>query len=204
MIDGFLNGLRRTGERVQRRSEEVAQAARLRLEIFQLGRELDAMYARLGRAYHGNASVSSLEEIRAEIARVDEEIAARERLMAELGSAAEHEPTLPGDLALPKTTLTKVVPAPTEPLPGAQTALSVWREKEAQRMTDDHSPHTDRPYGTLDTDPNEAGNPEKPGVTDRAVGVGNDEEREKIYRHPNNVKEGELSSRDPDPLASKD
>ncbi len=95
MIDGFLNTLRKTGERVQRRGEEVAQAARLRLDIFQLNRELDALYARLGRAYHGNASVASLEEIRAEIGRVDEEIAARERLLTELGADLQDPAEVP-------------------------------------------------------------------------------------------------------------
>ena len=169
MIDGFLSTLRKTGERVQRRGEEVAQGARLRLDIFQLGRELDALYARLGRAYHGNAEVSTLEEIRAEITRVDEEIAARELLMTELGveldsSRAEPMGAAAGQVNLVKPSTPTVSPfavaAPvlytartevsdtviahqetqTEEVQPreAQTALSVWREKEAARMSDEN------------------------------------------------------------------
>ena len=162
MIDGFLNTLRKTGERVQRRGEEVTQAARLRLDIFQLGREQGEMYARLGRAYHGNASVSALEEIRAEIARVDEEIAAREKLIAELGTDLKEEAASPhpADLgvnlskapASPVTvspaTASPATASPTNvaglhPTPAeAPTALSVWREKEATRMTDHDKTNT--------------------------------------------------------------
>ena len=169
MIDGFLSTLRKTGERVQRRGEEVAQGARLRLDIFQLGRELDALYARLGRAYHGNAEVSTLEEIRAEIARVDEEIAARELLMTELGaeldsSRAEPVGAAAGQVNLVKPSTPAASPfAVAAPVPQtartevsdtviahqetqteevqpreAQTALSVWREKEAARMSDEN------------------------------------------------------------------
>ena len=172
MIDGFLSTLRKTGERVQRRGEEVAQGARLRLDIFQLGRELDALYARLGRAYHSNAEVSTLEEIRAEIARVDEEIAARELLMtelgAELGGAGASSaginaagapvnlvkarmpaaspflvPTVPGvqtvqaevgETQFGQQAIQTEAPRTTDP----QTALSVWREKEAARMSDEN------------------------------------------------------------------
>ena len=148
MIDGFLNSLRNVGERVQRRGEEVTQAARLRLDIFQLGREQGEMYARLGRAYHGNASVSTLEEIRAEIARVDEEIAARENLITELGTEqpgnAAGEPS-PVDLSKSPSgpassgPLTPSTLHPTATPAQAPTALSVWREKEATRMSDqDH------------------------------------------------------------------
>ena len=161
MIDGFLNTLRKTGERVQRRGEEVTQAARLRLDIFQLGREQGEMYARLGRAYHSNASVSALEEIRAEIARVDEEIAAREKLIAELGADVKETAATGPSSAEPGVNLSKAAgPAPVSPvtvdpvtvspiitgpattagLPHtpveAPTALSVWREKEATRMTE--------------------------------------------------------------------
>jgi len=218
MIDGFLNTLRKTGERVQRRGEEVAQAARLRLDIFQLNRELDALYARLGRAYHGNASVASLEEIRAEIGRVDEEIAARERLLTELGADLQDPAEVPaGPVDLKKSPAPAAgraspfaVSAPTAELQGAatpaartpqdaQTALSVWREKEATRMTDDHSSAQDRV-----TNPNEAGTGEKLQPTGNTASMGNEAARDGMARHDNHLKEGELATRDPDPLASKD
>ena len=85
MLDSILNTVKKASERVQRRGEEVAQVARLRLEVFQLGRELDATYARLGRSYHGNAGAETLHGVRDEIRRIEEEIASRERLIAELG-----------------------------------------------------------------------------------------------------------------------
>ena len=245
MIDGFLNTLRKTGERVQRRGEEVAQAAKLRLDIFQLNRELDALYARLGRAYHSNAAVSTLEEIRTEISRVDEEIAAREKLMAELGAdldgTAADAPETGVDLSK-----AAVVPATTgdqgsQPAQDAQTALSVWRQKEATRMSDSTDPKTGtlttgpatdatgRPDGeTADptttaggdphapvysdskdgsgnvTHPNEAGQGDKLQPTADTASMGDEAARDSMARHENTLKEGELATRDPDPLASKD
>ena len=243
MIDGFLNTLRKTGERVQRRGEEVTQAARLRLDIFQLGREQGEMYARLGRAYHGNASVSALEEIRAEIARVDEEIAAREKLIAELGADPKEEAASPhpADLGV---NLSKVPASPAtvssmnvagiHPTPAeAPTALSVWREKEATRMTDQDlkttGPITDAtgrpdgenadptrtgggdpdkaPYASSTgqaTNPNEAGAGDKLQPTSDTASMGNEAARDEMVRHQNHLQEGKRATENPDPLANKD
>jgi hypothetical protein len=254
MIDGFLNTLRKTGERVQRRGEEVAQAAKLRLDVFQLNRELDALYARLGRAYHSSAAVSTLEEIRTEISRVDEEIAAREKLMAELGADLDG---VTADAPEPGVNLSKAAVAPAtdaQDSPAArdaQTALSVWRQKEATRMSDSTDmktgtqttgtmttgtlttgPATDatgRPDGeTADptttaggdphapvysdskdgsghvTHPNEAGHGDKLQPTPDTASMGDEAARDRMSRHENTLKEGELATRDPDPLASKD
>ncbi|WP_180970170.1 hypothetical protein [Deinococcus planocerae] len=102
MLDNLLNSVRRGAGRVQRRGEEVAQVARLRLEVFQLTRELDLLYARLGRSYHAGADVGILQGIRDDIRRVDDEIGARERLMRELGGdhpeSGEAAPEHPTDL----------------------------------------------------------------------------------------------------------
>ena len=81
MLDSILNTVRRGAERVQRRGEEVAHVARLRVEVFQLGRELDGLYARLGRSYHAGAEVEVLQGIRDDIGRIEDEIRARERLI---------------------------------------------------------------------------------------------------------------------------
>ena len=89
MLDNILNTVKRSAEKVQRRGEEVAQSARLRLEVYQLSRELDGVYNRLGRAYHAQADPAVLESVRDEVRRLDEEIAARERLIAELGDVPE-------------------------------------------------------------------------------------------------------------------
>ena len=89
MLDNILHQMRRSAERVQRRGEELTQSARLRLEVFGLSRELEGLYARLGRAYHAGADSEVLQGIQDEIRRVDEEISAREHLIQELGSDTE-------------------------------------------------------------------------------------------------------------------
>ncbi|MCP2015857.1 hypothetical protein L1280_003037 [Deinococcus sp. HSC-46F16] len=86
MLDNIFDTVRRGAERVQRRGEEVAQTARLRMEVFGLTRELDTLYARLGRAYHAGADAAILAGIQDDLRRVDEEISARERLIAELSA----------------------------------------------------------------------------------------------------------------------
>lgn len=93
MLDNILNSVRRQAERVQRRGEEVAHATRLRMEVFQLNRELDGLYARLGRSYHAGAEVDVLQGVREDIRRVEQEISARERLITELGGDATDEET---------------------------------------------------------------------------------------------------------------
>ncbi|WP_420596023.1 hypothetical protein [Deinococcus sp.] len=89
MLDNILNSVRRGAERVQRRGEEVAQSARLRVEIYQLSRELDALYARLGRAYQAGSDQAVLDSVSADVRQLEEDIAARERLIAELGEAED-------------------------------------------------------------------------------------------------------------------
>lgn len=85
MLDSFLNTMKKGAEKVQRKGEEVAHAARLRMEVFQLNRELDGLYARLGRSFHAGAEVEILQGVREDIKRVEDEIKARERLIQELG-----------------------------------------------------------------------------------------------------------------------
>ncbi|THF88032.1 hypothetical protein E7T09_02080 [Deinococcus sp. KSM4-11] len=128
MLDSILNTVRRGAERVQRRGEEVAHVARLRVEVFQLGRELDSLYARLGRSFHAGAEVSVLQGVRDDIARVEEEIRARERLIQELGDPPESDvgtgpapaltPSAPST-PLEGTTMTRTEP-PTTPDPTVQ------------------------------------------------------------------------------------
>ncbi|MFC4452723.1 hypothetical protein [Deinococcus sonorensis] len=201
MIDSIVNTLRRGALRAQRRGEEVAQAARLRVEIFQLGREMDALYARLGRAYHGNAEVSVLEEIRLDISRLDQEISAREQLLSELNEPLAPDPVSPGP-HVPPPSITVLSPVPPA---DASTALSVWQQKEASRMTDPDPTKTAgrSPDAPQTPDPTMEHTDAKPPVHDAAVGVGNDAERDRLYRHPNELHEGEMSTRDPDPLANK-
>lgn len=94
MLDNILNTVRQGVEKVQRRGEEMTQVARLKVEVYQLGRELEGHFARLGRSFHGGADDDLLQGIREDIRHAEDEIRARERLIAELGddpgSAAPH------------------------------------------------------------------------------------------------------------------
>lgn len=92
MLDNLLNTMKKGAEKVQRRGEEVAQIARLKMEIFQLTRELDGHYARLGRAYHDGKDVDILGGIREDIRHTEEEIKGRERLITELGDTPDPRP----------------------------------------------------------------------------------------------------------------
>lgn len=126
MIENILSSLRRGADRARARGEEVAQATRLRFEVFQLGRELDALYGRLGRAYHSGAPQEVLLPIREEIARVDEEIAARERLIAEIQA---HEG--------PTDRVVEPSPAPVRTEPGTTVLLAKPPSPGGTTMTDD-------------------------------------------------------------------
>ncbi|GHF33991.1 hypothetical protein HNQ07_000193 [Deinococcus metalli] len=119
MLDSILNTVRRGAQRVQRRGEEVAHVARLRVEVFQLGRELDGLYARLGRSFHAGAEVSVLQGVRDDIKRVEDEIRARERLIEELGDPPEDEATAEASAAptaAPVRPATPYVPPEVSPM----------------------------------------------------------------------------------------
>lgn len=97
MLDNLLSTVKRGAERVQRKGEEVAQVARLKMEVFQLNRELDGHYARLGRSYHAGAELDLLQGVREDIRRVEEEIQARERLIEELGGTPDEPEAASGE-----------------------------------------------------------------------------------------------------------
>lgn len=105
MLDNILNTVRQGVEQVQRRGEELTQVARLRVEVFQLSRDLEGQFARLGRAYHNGADTDLLQGIQADIRRTEGEIRDREQLIAELGDTettgaeAENRADRPGEPA---------------------------------------------------------------------------------------------------------
>ncbi len=94
MLESFIKQVQRGSEQVRRRGEELTQAARLRLEVYQLSREQDALYARLGRAYYAGVDQSVLHELHAEIRQLDEDITGRETLITEL-SGDQEQPVNP-------------------------------------------------------------------------------------------------------------
>ncbi|GMA15956.1 hypothetical protein [Deinococcus metallilatus] len=203
MLDNILNRVRRGAERVQRRGEEVTQSARLRLEVFQLNRELDGLYARLGRSYHAGADLEVLQGIRDDIRRVDEEISARERLIQELGSdAGDHEaPSAPAAVVLTEVYATSDHPATTS-TPPARTEPNVPAAVPPPQETTMTDRDTDRP---LPTSPNPTVEYSDdllvPGkATDEQGDDLGRESREKSYTHRNQIDEGREASQNPDPL----
>lgn len=80
---GVLDSLKETllsrTEGLRQRGGQLAQTARLKMEVMQYSRDLESLYARLGRAYHHRAADEILGLIEQEIAQVERDIALRER-----------------------------------------------------------------------------------------------------------------------------
>lgn len=226
MLDNILNTVKRGAERVQRRGEEVASATRLRVEIFSLSRELDALYGRLGRSYHAGAELDVLGGVQEEIRRVEEEIRARERLIEELGEH-EDEPGGPAAPAPAGSGLSGAAPATTgmaatapsnspaftsSPTPSPRTEptvpASVPHPGQEARMPDNDPYRTpadqtpdQRPAGTpTSPDPTVQHSDERLEPGDDRAGVALEAERDKVFRHDNMIEEGKAASRNPDPL----
>ncbi|MCD0162722.1 hypothetical protein IHN63_15640 [Deinococcus sp. 6YEL10] len=199
MLDNILNTVKRGAERVQRRGEEVAHATRLRMEVFQLSRELDGLYARLGRSYHAGAEVEVLNGVREDIRRVEEEIRARERLITELG--ADPEQDMPGpatDTGLVSAAAPASAPRTEPTVPAAvphPTQHTTPHPTPEVRMTKD----TDTPIPTT-PDPTVQHSDEKLPLGDQTASMGKEAARDDMARHQNTIEEGKAASRNPDPL----
>lgn len=200
MLDNLLNSVRRGAGRVQRRGEEVAQVARLRLEVFQLTRELDLLYARLGRSYHAGADVSILQGIRDDIRRVDDEIGARERLMRELGDHGEGGEAAPdpaaGPLAVfertPQESSSRVV---THAPPGTEPTIpDAMPRPQETRMTDRDDNVPTSPNPTVEH------SDERLDLGDSTASQGNLPAREKGFINQHRKEEGRAATEMPDPL----
>lgn len=142
MLDNLLNTVKKGAEKVQRRGEEVAQIARLKMEIFQLSRELDGHYARLGRAYHDGKDVDILSGIREDIRHIEEEIKGRERLITELGDTPDPRPET--------GSIQKAEAQYTEPRPDAATA-STSSAPSSTGTTTGNQPNFTNPQAENDT-----------------------------------------------------
>ncbi|THF69027.1 hypothetical protein E7T06_13780 [Deinococcus sp. Arct2-2] len=205
MLDNILNSVRRGAERVQRRGEEVAQVTKLRVEVFQLTREQDGLYARLGRSFHAGADASVLQTVQEDIRRIDEEISARERLIQELNTAAA-EPVDNGavvrqeDKMQATTTPNTVQSGATEPtvpdaMPRPTPTNPVQISKEAQPMT-----HKDDKPTSSPSNPTVKHSDEKLIPEGDTASTGNEAGRDKLYRHGHHLEEAENASKHPDPL----
>jgi hypothetical protein len=188
MLDNILDTVRRGAEKVQRRGEEVAQVARLRMEVFQLGRELDGTYGRLGRAYHGGAQPDQMAEVQVEIRRLEGEIQARERLIAELGSVPDEAGTVRVEPDYPVATPTETAAPRTAP----NVPAAVPHPGQEVSMTKNDVPTT--------PDPTMQHSDERLVPGDKTASMGDEAARDEMVRHRESVAEGKAASKNPDPL----
>ena len=205
MLDNILTTVKRGAERVQRRGEEVAHATRLRMEVFQLSRELDGLYARLGRSYHAGAEVEVLNGVREDIRRVEEEIRARERLITELGADAEQtEQDMPAGSPAGTGLVSAATPA-SAPAPRTEPTVPAAVPHPTQHPTPHPTPEvrmtkdTDTPIPTT-PDPTVQHSDEKLPLGDQTASMGKEAARDDMARHQNTIEEGKAASRNPDPL----
>lgn len=215
MLDNILSAVRGGVEKVQRRSEEVTLVARLKLETYQLGRELEGHYARLGRAYHSGMDRDLLAVIQEDVRRTEEEIHSREALIAELGSDADAAPEAAGQSdAAPAAAAAPVRAAPASPdsvppVAGPSASGPTGLADQASfpsrpipsaapeiTMTKDD---TQNPVPTT-ADPTVQHSDERLTPGDATASMGKEAERDKMVRHDNMVEEGKEASKNPDPL----
>lgn len=189
MLDNILDTVRRGAEKVQRRGEEVAQVARLRMEVFQLGRELDGTYGRLGRAYHGGAQPDQLAELQTEIRRLEGEIQARERLITELGSVPDEPGTVRVEPDSPVATPTATAAPTTAP---TVPAAVPHPGQEVFPMTKNDVPTT--------PDPTMQHSDERLVPGDKTASMGDEAARDEMVRRRESIDEGKAASKNPDPL----
>ena len=209
MLDNVFSSVRRGVQQARVRGEEAYQTTRLRLEIFNLNREQDLLFGRLGRAYHGGADVAVLAQIQTELRRVEDEIRGREALIAELShpaAPAPATPVTPTTLVIGPGHLTPpgpVVPTAPDPLGTRAAAMSadptrsvpggeVEPSDPAQGVEPADSPDVQRKVeeGNERTDP--------PSTLDRPGQPQEDRQRDPIRQAE--LREGQMATEHPDPL----
>ncbi len=99
LLDNLKKNLSKGYEFAKEKGELGARVARVRLDILNLNRERDVLFARLGRSYYfGRNDSSALEPIVRELERVHATIRDRESVLAQLLQPAPTElPVLVGN-----------------------------------------------------------------------------------------------------------
>lgn len=99
LLDNLKKNLSKGYEFAKEKGELGARVARVRLDILNLNRERDVLFARLGRSYYfGRNDSSALEPIMRELERVHATIRDRESVLAQLLQPAPTElPVLIGN-----------------------------------------------------------------------------------------------------------
>ena len=85
LLENLKNTLQQGWNVAKEKGELGARIGRLRLELIRLEREREQQFARLGRAYHANASdLAGLEPLKLDIDRLTQTMRDRESVMAQL------------------------------------------------------------------------------------------------------------------------
>ena len=85
LLENIKNTLQQGWNVAKEKGELGARIGRLRLELIRLEREREQQFARLGRAYHANATdLAGLEPLKLEIDRLTQTMRDRESVMAQL------------------------------------------------------------------------------------------------------------------------
>ncbi len=87
LLDNLTNGLKNGWSIAKEKGELGARIGRLRLEMMSLVRERESQFARLGRAYHANATdLAGLQPLILEIDRLTQTLRDRESVLAQLST----------------------------------------------------------------------------------------------------------------------
>jgi hypothetical protein len=102
LLDNLKKNLSKGYEFAKEKGELGARVTRVRLDILNLNRERDVLFARLGRSYYfGRSDSSALEPIVRELERVHATIRDRESVLAQLLQPTPAElPVLVGNLEI--------------------------------------------------------------------------------------------------------
>ena len=122
LLDNLKKNLSKGYEFAKEKGELGARVARVRLDILNLNRERDMLFARLGRSYYfGRNDSSALEPIVRELERVHATIRDRESVLAQLLQPAPAElPVLVGNIEIQATDFASEGIVETEQKPEAQ------------------------------------------------------------------------------------
>ena len=86
-LDNLAKGLRNALDVANTKGKEAAQYTKLRYDIFQLNRDLDATYNKLGKQVFTSNTLEGTGEFFAEVRRLQAEIAQKEEELREIGQA---------------------------------------------------------------------------------------------------------------------
>lgn len=87
LLDELAEKLKQGLELIAKMGEDAAQTAKLRYEIFNLGRELETQFNKLGKVAYENQDPLESSGIRMDIDRIKAEIARLEQTLKDMGES---------------------------------------------------------------------------------------------------------------------